>query len=92
MEKRINGLVIENGVVVGVENANITEAVIPDGVTSIGDWAFWNCIALTSITIPDSVTSIGKGAFLDCTSLTSVNIPDSVTSIGNWALRKIEKC
>ncbi|MDB4789099.1 leucine-rich repeat domain-containing protein [Akkermansiaceae bacterium] len=37
--------------------------VIPDGVTSIGDWAFRRCTSLTSITIPDGVTSIGKNAF-----------------------------
>ena len=58
---------------------------IPDSVTSIGDWAFYNCTSLTSVTIPDSVTSIGDRAFSGCTSLTSVAIPDSVTSIGDGA-------
>lgn len=55
---------------------------IPDGVTSIGDFAFCDCGKLTSVNIPDSVTSIGGYAFQDCSSLTSVTIPDSVTSIG----------
>ncbi len=55
---------------------------IPDGVTSIGDYAFRYCSNLTSITIPDSVTSIGNDAFYTCTSLASITIPDSVTSIG----------
>ncbi len=45
---------------------------IGDSVTSIGDWAFYNCAGLTSVTIPDSVTSIEYGAFSDCTGLTSV--------------------
>ena len=54
---------------------------IPDGVTSIGEYAFSHCTSLTSVTIPDSVTSIGEFAFDGCTSLTSVTIPDSVTSI-----------
>jgi hypothetical protein len=54
---------------------------IPNGVTSIGGWAFYNCTGLTSITIPDSVTSIGGGAFYNCTGLTSITLPDSVTSI-----------
>ena len=49
------------------------DIVIPDSVTSIGDYAFYNCTGLTSVTIPDSVTSIGYSAFYDCTGLTSVN-------------------
>lgn len=60
----------------------VKSAVIADGVTSIGEWAFFVCRSLTSVTIPDSVTRIGKGAFSECTSLTSVTIPDGVTSIG----------
>ena len=51
-------------------------------VTSIGFYAFWSCIGLTSITIPNSVTSIGFYAFQYCSSLTSIEIPSSVTSIG----------
>ena len=54
-------------------------------VTSIGDYAFWNCSGLTSVDIPDGVTSIGDYAFWNCSGLTSVDIPDSVTSIGNYA-------
>ena len=56
--------------------------VIPSGVTSIGDWAFYSCTGLTSVTIPDSVTSIGDWVFYGCSGLTGVTIPDSVTSIG----------
>lgn len=63
----------------------IVNLVIPDSVTSIGNYAFSGCTGLTSITIPDSVTSIGYGTFSGCTGLTSITIPDSVTSIGNYA-------
>ncbi len=55
--------------------------ILPDGVTSIGSFAFERCHGLTSITIPDSVTSIGRRAFGYCTGLTSITIPDGVTSI-----------
>ncbi|MGN0613106.1 MAG: leucine-rich repeat protein [Porcipelethomonas sp.] len=62
-----------------------TEYVTPDSVTSIGDWAFWDCTSLSNMTIPDSVTSIGDYAFYGCTSLSSIKIPHSVTSIGDMA-------
>ena len=51
-------------------------------VTSIGDWAFYDCSSLTSITISDHVNIIGDDAFGNCSSLTSITIPDGVTSIG----------
>ena len=54
-------------------------------VTSIGDYAFYNCDGLTSVTIGESVTSIGNYAFRYCSVLTSIIIPNSVTSIGNDA-------
>ena len=63
----------------------VTELIIPEGVTTIGDYAFYYCTSLTSVTIPDSVTTIGSRAFYYCTSLTSVTIPDSVTTIGSRA-------
>ena len=64
-------------------SSEVKSAVIADGVTSIGNEAFYHCTSLTSVTIPDSVTSIGDRVFSYCTSLTSVTIPDSVTSIGD---------
>ena len=55
---------------------------IPKGVVSIGEWAFCDCIGLTSVTIPNGVTSIGGGAFSGCTGLTSITIPSTVVSLG----------
>ena len=63
----------------------VKDLVIPDGVTSIGNYAFYRCSGLTSVTIPNSVESIGDYAFYCCSGLTSITIPDGVTSIGNDA-------
>ena len=56
---------------------------VPDGITSIGNYAFNNCKGLTEITIPNSVTSIGTGAFSQCESLRNITIPNSITRIMN---------
>ena len=50
----------------------MTSIIIPDSVTSIGNYAFYNCTGLTSVTIPDGVTSIGDYAFWDCNKLVEV--------------------
>ena len=63
----------------------LTNISIPQGVTSIGDYAFYSCPGLTSINIPNSVTSIGDDAFTYCLGLTSISIPQGVTSIGDNA-------
>ena len=58
------------------ENTEITDLVIPNSVTSIGNRAFRGCSGLTSITIPNSVTSIGSYAFSNCSGLKKVIVPD----------------
>lgn len=65
--------------------AKITEIVIPEGITSIGVYAFTRCTALTSVIIPDSVTSIGQYAFYNCVVLKEINLPSSLETIGNSA-------
>ena len=66
------------------------ELVIPEtynglSVTSIGDWAFYECKKLTSVTIPDGITSINSYTFQYCTNLKSVTIGNSIASIGDGA-------
>ncbi len=65
--------------------AGCRNTVIPNSVTTIGNYAFSGCINLASITIPGSVTTIGNYAFSGCTELTSITIPNSVTTIGDGA-------
>ena len=64
---------------------NITGVIIEDGVTSIGDYAFWCCPNLSSVSLPDTILTIGDWSFEGCTSLVDISIPYGVTTIGNNA-------
>ena len=64
---------------------NITKVVISNGVTSIGDSAFYNYGALENIIFGNNVVSIGKDAFRKCKSLTRLVFPQSLKSIGENA-------
>ena len=66
-------------------SSQLSSVFLPSTLTTIGEYAFELCTALTSITIPSNVTSIGSAAFDMCSSLTSITIPASVTSIGSSA-------
>lgn len=81
--------VVKNGILVHFlrigKNGHLT---IPNGVTEIGENAFYCCRSLKSITIPNSVITIGKKAFWECTNLTSVVIPNGVTIIGYSAFER----
>ena len=92
--KPYSGYFNSNATAMQLFGANITSNIYKNGVgvitfdgdvTTIGDYAFYNCKALTSVTIPDSVTTIGDYAFIYCYALKSVTIPDSVTTIGGGA-------
>ena len=60
-----------------LEGKEIKDLVIPEGVTGIGDYAFWGCDGLTSVTIPNSVTSIGYRAFSGCSDLISIKVDEA---------------
>ncbi len=64
---------------------SIKNAVIEDGVTSIGMKAFFECSNLKSVAIPNSVKNIGSSAFAFCTGITRISLPNSVTTLGRQA-------
>ena len=66
----------------------VKSIVMPDSVTSIGNYAFYGCSSLTNITIPDSITSIGNNTFYNCSNLTSIAVPDGVISLGDHAFSR----
>ncbi len=67
------------------KNAALTELVLPEGVVSIGKYAFYGCSSLASVVLPGSLRSIGAGAFCRCSSLESVDLPRGLESIGDQA-------
>lgn len=87
------GAIIEDGFVYGPEKKTIYfaplslegEYIIPESVTSIGQYAFSKCSRPISVTIPGSFTEIGYRAFAEFSGLTSVTIPESVMEIGSSA-------
>ena len=68
-----------------INGKEIEELNISDNITFINDYAFHNCVSLTSITFPNSMTDIGRYAFSGCCGLLSVNSSIGVTSIGEGA-------
>ena len=76
------GFIIENGVLTGYTGEG-GYVVIPDTLTKIGNEAFKDNTAITSVAVPDSVTDIGNDAFMNCTSLVSVNIGSGVENLDN---------
>lgn len=76
-----NDFVIENSVLVEYKG-NASHVVIPNGITEIGESAFYENTAVVSIVIPEGVTAIGDEAFMGCTNLAEINLPDRLKSIG----------
>ena len=81
-----NRCLVVDGVLNSFAPSGLTSYSIPSGITTIGNYAFYDCKNLTSVTIPSSVTAIGHSAF-GYTSLSSVTLPSSLQSIGEDAFR-----
>ena len=84
-KKEVKKVVVEQGVTsLGVEAfggcINLTEVVLPDTLTHIGERAFRGT-ALTGIAVPESVTELENHVFEGCHNLASVNLPDGLTEI-----------
>jgi len=62
----------------------VQEIIIPDTVTSIGDYAFYGT-GITSVILPENLTSIGDYAYAHCESLREIYLPDGVDRIGEGA-------
>lgn len=77
--------IFRGGHIYSDENTEVKDLVIPEGVESIGNYAFYNCDGITSITLPRSLTRIGSNAFYACDGITSVSIPATITNIGKNA-------
>ena len=69
-------------------NQEITDLVIPEDITSIGDYAFCRCEGLKSVTFHDNLTYLGANSFYSCTGLTNVEIPASIKTINEGAFMR----
>ncbi len=68
----------------------VTELIIPEDVTNICNFAFYNCDSLIRVDIGEGVTSIGERVFYNCDSLIRVDIGEGVTSIGDYAFAQCD--
>lgn len=63
--------------------------IVPDGVTTIEDYAFYGCIKLTTIILPETLTHIGANAFELCLNLKKLKLPSSLKYVGEYALSSL---
>ena len=84
VDKEENGKLIREKCLVKCRK-NMISVSVPQGITSIRDYAFAHCKILQKVSLPDTLKTIGAFAFANCTALTSVTIPRSVYTIGMTA-------
>jgi len=69
----------------GHDARNLMEVTLPEGLTYLGNYAFFGAAKLKSITLPSTLTTIGLGAFDECAGLTDITIPSDVKTIKEGA-------
>ncbi len=67
--------------------SSATSYEVPEGVTAIASYAFYDCVKVTEITFPESLTTIGSDAFYGCTGLTEIAFPEGLTTIDTSAFQ-----
>ncbi len=80
-----SGSLFSNGVELFVNEEQLVDLVVPEGVTSIGTYAFADLTALRSVRFPESLITIGTMAFSGCSQLTQLQLPEGLTGIGDRA-------
>lgn len=83
--EKIEGLPVTEIAQEAFMESEVVKVGLPEGVQSIGDYAFYKCQSLEFIGLPDGLEVIGEWSFGECHSLTEVNFPESLISIGELA-------
>lgn len=65
--------------------AEILSIEIGEGVTTLGEHAFFECTELQNVTLPDTLTIVGSSAFAHCSALTTLSLPEAISSIHSAA-------
>lgn len=64
-----------------LDRNSIKKIVVEEGVTTLGEYIFWDCESLTEVKLPKTLTTLGKQCFKSCTSLKSITLPNNISLI-----------
>ncbi|WP_311436051.1 leucine-rich repeat domain-containing protein [Hoylesella timonensis] len=66
----------------------IKKVVVEEGVTTLGEYIFWDCQNLTEVSLPKSLTALKKECFKSCPKLKEITLPDNITLIDESAFEE----